>query len=197
MRGAFTLIEMLVAGALLSTLMTATWFSFSSVRMTMADERATFEVHRRAQVAARRLELLLAEASPYRQPVPDAAFTGTKDSVAFVSLRSEVAEGPPVHVTVERREPGGLVIVRRSLRWLVEDADEPMTVEPLAGATGAVFSYRAPRSEEWVDEWDADRHRGALPELIRIHLTLEDGMGRPLSVPLMARPRLERDPSIP
>jgi len=195
MRRGFTLMELLIASALFSGLLTAAYFSFVTVQRGLAGGRHTYDFMLRSTALARRLELLVAEASPYPEPGKDSHFEGDETELSFTTLRGEHAYGPPRFVSLERQGDEVRLVVSH-LRWLVDDADDQSrTVVVLPGVRSLKLSYAGESGDEWKDSWNAAT-ANELPRLVRMQLDMATEDGRRVPITVVAPTRLDRDPSI-
>ena len=187
----FTLVELLIAVALIALLSSMLFigFRFGTRAVAAADDR----IDRAAEIAVAYgfLEEALANARSLPQPEQSSdappSFVGTRAGLAFVTA-------PPAQLTL-----GGLHLLRLELEpsvrgsrltvsWrLVSDRRpgdrEPVELQPsvlIDKVASARFSYsgvRTPgRLPEWSDTWEP---AAGLPRLVRIGITLVDGWQAP------------------
>ena len=195
-KSGFTLIEILIAAALLSGLVSAAFFSFSTLQRTMSSGRETYDFFRKTTILSRRLDLLISQASPYKQRAKDRHFDGTADSLSFTTLRGDGIYGPPRYVTLEQRSDG-VYLETNELSWLV---DKPPTATKkevkLEQVKSLEISYSEGKVDSWKDSWDALKKK-ALPKLVKLQLEMTNDKGLVVPLTVMVRTRLDRDPSIP
>ncbi len=195
-RKGFTLIEILIAATLLSGLVTAAFFSFSTMQRTMAGGRETYEFFRRSTILSRRLELLISQASPYKQKAKDAHFDGESTTLSFTTLRGVGELGPPRFVTLEKKSDG-VYLETSELRWLVDKPPAKAQKEvKLEQIRDMKISYSDGKPDSWKDSWNALK-KGKLPKLVKLELEMGKKAGFIIPLTLMVRTRLDRDPSIP
>jgi general secretion pathway protein J len=184
----FTLLELLVAGAILSLVLAALYGVFSR---TLASKRLTEERVARSR-AARIVLLRLGEELQAAVP-PQAGtfrFTGAprrtgafpEDSVSFVSL----AAVPLTSASPERElceiayalapdpiAPTQRQLVRRVTRDLAADRGPDGEIDPLlAPVRGLRFRFFDGRN--WREEWGRDNTEDRLPQAVEVVLYLED-----------------------
>ena len=174
----FTLIELILAVAILATVATLVFAAFSSTFMTLEALREEGGRYHQARIS---LALIADELlSGYLQP--DHPWTGRNgeiggqpaDLLAFVSAghrrhRANVPETDVFRVLYARE---GSRLVRLSTRNLygvsAAAVDQSELVQEVSGFN---LRYYDPALEAWVDEWNG-RTRKALPAAVMIELTL-------------------------
>ena len=197
----FTLVELLVALALFSLLVT---LLFDNVRFglrawqngSMNEER--FEHSMISQDLLRRMignlyPMIVADAAV--QPHID--FDGTKESINFLGNAPAVASGGGrfrFKVFVERRQDQA-DLVMTSRPELADPSDTSMTAKTLllAGIDRAEFSYfgeaASERNLQWNDNWTK---RSDIPRLVRVRVAFGSG-GAGLWPELLIAPRVVAD----
>ncbi len=195
MRRSFSLLEILVAASLLTGLLTAAFFSFSSVRRSLNQGRETFEFFRKGVVIARRLEMLLVEASPDGQKAKDCHFKGDSSKLSFTTLRGRNKFSPPRFVRLQK-EKDGVYLETDYLRWLIDKPPkESLYREKLLNVTSMKLSYSDGKDDTWLEEWDVAR-KSKLPSLIRLEIEIKNKSALVIPLTIIVKTRLERDPSI-
>ena len=188
--------EILIAAALLSILLSCAFFSFSSIRRNMARGGRTFESYRKWTLISKRLELLIARASPYRQVSPEHQFIGDSSSLSFTSLRGETESAAPRFIELEKKGDS-LLLHSDSFRPLLkENEDGKEFLEELAKVEALEFSYKGIKDEVWKSRWDSKKQK-RLPRLVKIQLEIINDNGLKLPSTLVFPTRLQKDPSIP
>ena len=206
----FTLIEIMLAMAILATLMALTW---GTVTSSFRFRRATldkFDRYRTVQQAMDRMsrEISMAFVTNIGQ-VPTnergevnylTGFFGENDEIAFTSLahvrtRTDEAASEQCEISfrldTQRGEDGDMHqnLVRREDATIDDKPEEGGTLYPMLRDVERIrFEYWDPTreiaNEAWVDQWDAvNDHEGELPSRVRITLEVQD--------PLLERRTLE------
>ena len=191
-QGGFTLIELVLAVALLAAMLAMAW-SGLSFALRSWDVGGT-KGHRAsdARLSENFLRRELGQVFPMRWKDPRAlkfAFEGERDRVRFVSSRPpEVTGGGLSLVGLDvEDEPGG-----RTKRLLMRRAapdDEAKDFAPLDAAEPTVlladlqdirFEYFGAEGDvnepSWIERWTAP---GRVPLLVRVRLTAADGAAKP------------------
>jgi general secretion pathway protein J len=188
-RGGFTLLELLIALAIVGALLV---IALGGLRVALAawsrgESRAEIQQHARGVTAL--LTRSVTGAYPYETTKPDSLeriilFDGRPDRLAFATTSPPVPLSPTIAFTavmlsVEDGEARGLAIREFALpnedRF---DATEPLFHDP--SVTSIRFRYRSPE-ETWEDTWDASAHQ-ELPAAVEI--TLETNLhGRTARIP--------------
>jgi general secretion pathway protein J len=189
----FTLIELVVAMALLGTMMLLLYsgLSFSLRGWDAGDANGRRSVDRRIGENFVRREL--SELFPMRWKEPMAvkfAFEGGRDHLKFVSSRpADISQGGLSLVGLEVQEEGRgsrkkNLVMRRAMpddeakSFAPLDAAEPFVL--IAGVDSVVFEYFGAENDftppQWNDAWKWDAR---VPEMIRLHIRTEDGAPQP------------------
>jgi general secretion pathway protein J len=181
----FTLLEVLMAIAILGLMMAVVSLSFSGTFRL----RDVMEDNGRRDRMARACLSLLADELTMGRNLPGAPWLGKNgeadgqpaDLLAFVStghvrMRPEVPESELSRLLYTRR---GSALVRVALPnpYLTD----VKTIEPTDVATGVIalnIRYYDAKLSAWTNEWDSVRKQG-LPSAILIELTLEDARKEP------------------
>jgi general secretion pathway protein J len=202
MRG-LTLIEVLVAMAVLSMVAVTIWTATSQTARTRDTVEDSHDRHHQVRVAFDALSRDLASAflSMHRatvEPVRDTVFVGTDrgsadrlDFAAFAHQRRylDVDESDQCEVGWFLAADGEV-----SSRYnLVRRADPIIDLEPLEGGQYLVLvhdvlefdlEYFDLQMNEWQDEWDTTEFTGEqlrLPHQVRVKLVVNDRRGRPVT----------------
>ena len=195
----FTMIEVMIAVALLATIVSLTWGTLSTsfkIRKTTLDR---FDRYRAVQQALDRMtrEISMAFTSNIGQrPMNDqnettykTIFEGTDDELSFTSFS---------HMRMLESDPAGdqTELTYRLERMRAEDGDmhqnlirrqdAPIDGEPdeggikytmLEDCENVRFEYWDPTNEigndAWVRQWDVADHEGVLPSRVRITVEIE------------------------
>ena len=190
-RRGFTLLELLVALAIVGALLT---LALGSLRVGLAawrqgDDRA--EAHAHLRSLSELLARSVAAAFPYRQSgaeggEPQIQFKGEAGRVSFVTLAPPFPLAAPVTftaVTFARLEGDrpGLAVREKALPNLdpFEEA-EPLFLDP--AVTEVEFRYLPPDGD-WTDTWDGAEKK-ELPRAVQIRLTATLGGGTETRPPL-------------
>jgi type II secretion system protein J len=194
-----TLIEVLIAMAMLSFMLVMAWSTTSSV----ADAQQFFEEmqerNHELRVAMNRMarDLSAAYVSQNEDRNLDnrrTLFLGKEDTpvdelrfstLGHVALWANANESEQTlisyHAVRDRDDSSKTNLVRRESRRL---SNEPWESEPaeadllLRDVERVGFEYFDPRDNEWQDSWNttsADAERGRLPERVRINVTVREG----------------------
>ncbi len=167
--GGFTLVELLVALALLALLMVTLhgglraigqgWERSYHAARTVADRDHLRHLLRARLEQARPLRVTDGSGRTYLQ------FTGTRESVHFVTpLPQQLLPGGDYRIGLTLHEDA-LVLGYEPLWW-----DQPREASLLIGVQSIRFDYLG--ADGWRDEW---LHEQVLPALIRLQLVLADG----------------------
>lgn len=180
----FTLVELLVALALFSLLVT---LLFDNVRFGLRawqNGNVNAERFERSMISQDLLRRMIGNLYP--MIVPDAAmqprvdFDGTKETINFLGNAPAVASGGGrfrFKVFVERRQDQA-DLVMTSRPELADPSDKSMTAKTLllAGVDQAEFSYfgeaKSERSLQWNDNWTK---RSDIPRLVRVRVAFGPG----------------------
>ena len=197
-RRGFTLLELLVALAIVGTLLALV---LGSLRVGLAawrqgDDRA--ETHAHLRSLSELLARSVAAAFPYRQSPPEGGepqiqFKGDAGRLSFVTLAAPFPSAAPVTFTavtfarLEGERPG--LAVREKVLPNLEpfEETEPLFVDD--AVTKVEFRYLPPDGD-WTDAWDGVEKK-ELPRAVQIRLTASLG-GRtetlpPLTISIPAR----------
>lgn len=207
----FTLIEVLLAMAVLAFVTTIMWGSFSQTAQSKRKLEAAQERTHTARVAlmrmSRELEMayLATETSPgaYTRTLMTSSSQATVDELSFSTfahqrLRGGLAEGDTSVVTYyadrDPDDPRVTNLMRRETRRLqAEDAKTlPAEAYVLCPDVARVkFTFYDYKKKEWENEWNT-RTPGAefLPSHIRISLTVIDERGQEVTYSTDARIRI-------
>lgn len=206
----FTLIEIMLALAILATLIALTW---GTVTSSFRFRRATldkFDRYRTVQQAMDRMarEISMAFVTNIGQVATNdqgeinyvTGFFGSDDELAFTSLAhvrtlADEAASEQCEISFrlesQRGEDGDMHqnLVRREDSIIDDEPEEGGTLYPMLRDVERIrFEYWDPTreiaDEAWVDQWDAvNDHEGQLPSRVRITLEVQD--------PLIERRTLE------
>lgn len=181
-----TLVEVLLAVTLFSTMMGATGALLQSgFRAQMTWGRAV-EPAVRMERALNRLNLDISAA----QKLFASAAHGTKEQFAFARVESLAIEDAPATEEWVRvvykidDENGELVLVREAAVWrLSQDDPNPQTREVLLPVIEAAWAFaRADAQGQliWTDAWDGSAD--GVPQLVRLTCTLPASAGNALTI---------------
>ncbi|WP_428266097.1 type II secretion system protein GspJ [Haliangium sp.] len=196
-----TLIEVLLATAMMSFMLVMAWTATASVSDAQRYFESMQERNHEIRVALDRMSKDIGAAyisgnedesldidhrrtlfvGKDDRPVADLRFS----SLAHRTLWANANESEQTLITYEevrdREDPAKTNLVRRESRRL---SNEPWESEPaevdllLRDIESLEFEYFDPQDNDWQDTWDstgADAERNRLPERVRIKLSLKDG----------------------
>lgn len=194
-----TLIEVLIAMAMLSFMLVMAWSTTSSVSEAQRFFQDVQERNHEIRVAMNRMARDISSAYISRNedtnldnrrtlfigkgssPVDELRFS----SLGHVTLWANANESEQTlisyHDVRDRDDSSKTNLVRRESRRL---SNEPWESEPaeadllLRNVERVSFEYFDPRDNEWQDSWDStggDAERGRLPERVRVTVTLRQG----------------------
>jgi general secretion pathway protein J len=185
----FTLIELVVAMALLATMMLLLYsgLSFSVRSWDAGDVNGRRTADRR--IGENFLRRELSELFPMRWKEPNVvkfAFEGDKEHLRFVSSRpAGIAQGGLSLVSLEVQDEGGLsrkrnLVMRRAMPDEEQKSFAPLDkAEPtvmIAGVQGVTFEYFGAENDftppQWTDTWKPTQK---IPEAIRLRIVGDDG----------------------
>jgi general secretion pathway protein J len=185
----FTLIELVVAMALLGTMMLLLYsgLSFSVRSWDAGDVNGRRTADRR--IGENFLRRELSELFPMRWKEPTVvkfAFEGEKDHLRFVSSRpAGIAQGGLSLVGLEVQDEGGAsrkrnLVMRRAMPDEEQKSFAPLDkAEPtvmIAGVQGVTFEYFGAENDftppQWSDTW---KPANRIPEAIRLRIVGDDG----------------------
>jgi general secretion pathway protein J len=185
----FTLIELVVAMALLGTMMLLLYsgLSFSVRSWDAGDVNGRRTADRR--IGENFLRRELSELFPMRWKEPTVvkfAFEGEKDHLRFVSSRpAGIAQGGLSLVSLEVQDEGGAsrkrnLVMRRAMPDEEQKSFAPLDkAEPtvmIAGVQGVTFEYFGAENDftppQWSDTW---KPANRIPEAIRVRIVGDDG----------------------
>jgi general secretion pathway protein J len=194
-----TLIEVLIALAMVSFMLIMAWSTTSSVAEAQRFFENVQERNHEIRVALSRMARDISSAyisgnedksldnrrtlmvGKETSPVDELRFS----SLGHMSLWANANESEQTlisyHAVRDREEPGKTNLVRRESRRL---SNEPWESEPaevdllLRDVERVAFEYFDPRDNEWQESWDstgADAENNRLPERVRITVTVKNG----------------------
>ncbi len=214
-----TLVEIVIALAVLSFMMTVAWAATSRTAETKTDiEEAEIRNHE-IRMALNRMVRDLSHAylsgnEPGRDDDPRTLFRGRRDapvsdlrfsSMAKRVLWADAAESEQTMIQYftepDPDDPSKTDVLRRELQrlptenypWRRVPADVDTLVRDIESLQ---FQYYDWRDEEWKDEWDTtstDREGGRLPSRVRIELVIESRGGSELTFVSQARIPLQEE----
>lgn len=210
----FTLIEVMIAAAILAAMGGLTYGSFRQAYAQKREIEAAQERDAQVRAALDRLAYEISHAflsehydrKRYRERPTffKGEDRGRQDVLAFTTLAhdrlewdSKVGDQAAVRYWVER-DPDDRTyesLFRRVNPILDEEADRRgSTLVLCEGVRSFEVDYWDVRKMEWVDEWDASRpeHNGVLPERVRIVLTIADEHGKDRKYVTQAAVALQR-----
>ncbi len=176
----FTLLELMVALAVLATVSAATWGVVIQTETSVRDARSLLESE---EVGGRASELLsrLLESLFFRPSRPELTLVGwssagrgpeARDGIRFATasrvLGGLETGGGLVRCSLELREErnGGRVLVLEAAPALAETG-QPMAFVLTRSVGGLDFAFLV--GGEWLEEFDSEERRG-LPEAIRVSI---------------------------
>ena len=189
----FTLIEIVVATALLATMMVLLYegLRFAARSWDAGDVNGRGVADRR--IGENFLRREISELFPMRWKEPNVvkfAFEAEKDHLKFVSSRpAGISQGGLSLVGLEVQEEGGgtrrkNLVMRRAMpddeqkSFAALEAAEPTVL--LAGVDSVAFDYFGAENDftapAWTDSW---KWPFRMPELIRLRIRLDDGTTQP------------------
>ena len=189
----FTLIEIVVATALLATMMVLLYsgLRFAARSWDAGDVNGRSVADRR--IGENFLRREISELFPMRWKEPNIvkfAFEGEKDHVKFVSSRpAGISQGGLSLVGLEVQEDSGgtrrkNLVMRRAMpddeqrSFAPLDSAQPTVL--LAGVDSVAFEYFGSENDfnapAWTDSW---KWYYRMPELIRLRIRLDDGTAQP------------------
>jgi general secretion pathway protein J len=211
-RGAgFTLIEIMLAMAILAFITTIMWGTFSQTATNKKALEATQERVHTARVALMRMsrELEMAytasetNATTYTRTFFTASSQATVDEVSFSTfahqrLRGGLAESDSTVVTYygerDRDDPKVVNLMRRETRRLQSEDPKTLLGESYVlcpDVANVKFSFYDYKKKEWVREWNTHTVGAEyLPSHVRISLTVVDELGREVTYSTDARIRM-------
>ncbi len=195
----FTLLEILIGLVLLSIMMT---LLFGSIRMGAkvwdTGEKRAFEVDRRL-IIQNFLRRHLTRARPVIDDFTDRdepvfSFSGTQDSVQFVSLLPDSAGRGGMHLfklAVEDSDAGKVLLVKLSafypsLDGVEQEIEDVRLINDIDTMALAYFGLDEGENSDdeasWQDDWE---DRNDLPQLVKLTVRMKDGTEWP---PLIVHP---------
>ena len=216
-RAGFTLIEVLIAVALLLTVATSLWGGMSlSIRTAQRVGDVNDRYHEGRQVMNRmarelRMAYLRADVPEfYREEDPKSftQFVGTEDEIYFpttahlrIRAGSYEADTAEVHYFLKPDSTSfykGQTLFRRESTRVDNKPDQGGTVWPvIQGVKTFKLEYWEDSKEigddAWQRDWDSTEE-SLLPRRVRVTLELEapDGVGKPIRFQTQAAPRIRR-----
>lgn len=200
----FSLVEVLLAIALLALLSTAAWGAMRTATRAVERGEALIERTNKLRVTQEllRRQISQALAVPFDRDTTDGRvtnFRGERDRLMWVSpMPGYLGRGGSYvqEIALERDGFGNALKFRHAMVNGFElregFPDKPGPVVLLEGIADLRIAYRGTnaegRLEDWVDEWDKG---GPLPLLVRVEIEFERGSGMdwpPLLVPVMVDP---------
>jgi general secretion pathway protein J len=194
-----TLIEVLIALAMVSFMLIMAWSTTASVADAQRFFEAMQERNHEIRVAMNRMAKDLSSAyisgnedksldnrrtllvSKETSPVDELRFSSLGHLTLWANANESEQTLISYHAVRDREDSGKTNLVRRESRRL---SNEPWESEPaevdllLRDVERVAFEYFDPRDNEWQDSWDstgADAENGRLPERVRITVTVKNG----------------------
>lgn len=208
----FTLLEMLVAVTLVAIMAVALWsvFRISIRSWSRGTEFMDANQRHRSILSLVRKQMASAYgllAPKDNQPLGPTKliFSGTKDSLQFISLNSLQFQSSPgltmVSYDVDQDTAGNYALVEREARYLggVPEEGEPVDgsnpVPIFENLTSCLFEYFDPgdrnNASQWVQEWDGQK-LGKMPLAVSFTMISRDPKGNTLNrhmvIPIKAEP---------
>jgi len=159
MKGAFTLVELLVAITVSAIVMGAAVFALSAgmrahARIASADTRALGELN-----LFRLLQHDISSATPFG---PGARFTGDATQMSFtclISIGNTTNNIVPARVLWRINPQLGTIHTHRILAYETTLYGIPPNSPPVARSVGnKTFAYRDSKSPQWLDTWDSPEY---------------------------------------
>ena len=194
-----TLVELMIAIAILGVLTAMSWGVIRGSTEIAAESQARAEISQIGRNAIQTIqrELSLAMISQQQGEYYKTTFKATDrdptDEIHFVSRahqkryanRKESNVAEYAYWSESDLEGGPFrSLMHREARVVDEDPEKGGVVTPLCHSVREFnLRYYDPDKEEWLDEWDTEGvdHPNKLPRAIEIHLELEDAEGRTAS----------------
>jgi general secretion pathway protein J len=194
-----TLIEVLIALAMVSFMLIMAWSTTASVADAQRFFEAMQERNHEIRVAMNRMAKDLSSAyisgnedksldnrrtllvSKETTPVDELRFSSLGHLTLWANANESEQTLISYHAVRDREDSGKTNLLRRESRRL---SNEPWESEPaevdllLRDVERVAFEYFDPRDNEWQDSWDstgADAENGRLPERVRITVTVKNG----------------------
>ena len=194
-----TLIEVLIALAMVSFMLIMAWSTTASVADAQRFFEAVQERNHEIRVAMNRMAKDLSSAyisgnedksldnrrtllvSKENSPVDELRLSSLGHLTLWANANESEQTLISYHAVRDREDSGKTNLVRRESRRL---SNEPWESEPaevdllLRDVERVAFEYFDPRDNEWQDSWDstgADAENGRLPERVRITVTVKNG----------------------
>jgi general secretion pathway protein J len=170
----FTLIEILIATAIMAVILTALYTTFftaykatSSVNESLVklqEARAFMDTLKREIESA----LYLSDKSYCVFKLEDRDYYGRQTSSLLMTTSSPLIKGlSRINYTVEERDDS--LILKKSMASAFSQTDEVKSVDLMENIES--FSLEAKRNDTWVKTWDSALIKGA-PEEVRIAVTI-------------------------
>jgi general secretion pathway protein J len=194
-----TLIEVLIALAMVSFMLIMAWSTTASVADAQRFFEAMQERNHEIRVAMNRMAKDLSSAyisgnedksldnrrtllvSKETTPVDELRFSSLGHLTLWANANESEQTLISYHAVRDREDSGKTNLLRRESRRLSNELweSEPAEVDLLLRDVERVaFEYFDPRDNEWQDSWDstgADAENGRLPERVRITVTVKNG----------------------
>lgn len=194
-----TLIEVLIALAMVSFMLVMAWSTTSSVAEAQRFFEDVQERNHEIRVAMSRMAKDLSSAyisnnedtsldnrrtllvGKETTPVDELRFSSLGHMTLWANANESEQTLISYHAVRDREDSGKTHLVRRESRRL---SNEPWESEPaevdllLRDVERVAFEYFDPRDNEWQDSWDstgADAENKRLPERVRITVTVKNG----------------------
>ncbi len=200
-RGGFTLLEVIVAIAILSLIAVMVYSSFFSMARSKRNLQEVASRYQQGRSALDRMsrELSAAFVSAHRpftqvQPVRETAFIGSDerptDRIDFTSfsyrrLKRDAHESDQAEIgyfgSTDPENRDKVDLVRRVSKYIDDDPTRGGIIQVLAEDVASLeISYLDPLTGEWTDSWDSTQpagQLGRLPSQVWITLELNGGPG--------------------
>jgi general secretion pathway protein J len=210
----FTLIEVIIAAAVLAAMGAATFGMFKQQYTQKENTEAIDDRYAQIRSALDRMAAEISEAflsehfdkRRYRErpTLFRGRDRGHEDELVFTALANErfetdskVSDQAVISYFVDRdpNNQGSSALFRRVNPIIDEDADRRGRKSPLCEKIKQFdIEYWDTLKAEWVDEWDASRteHQGVLPERVRLTIVAPDEEGKDRKFSTQARIMIQR-----
>ncbi|MBI3892649.1 MAG: prepilin-type N-terminal cleavage/methylation domain-containing protein [Candidatus Wallbacteria bacterium] len=179
----FTILELLIASALLSVLLVTTWACYATASRSMASVMGRFDAFMKVIFLRRTFITAVQGITPYEQANPKANFKGDGHKLSFTTLSAPFSipsteKAPTSQVNwVEFGSSGAgeRYILAHPYYFLTDTvAKEKGKKEPLPNVKSWEFDYYD--GSTWNSAWDFSLKR-ALPRMVRVKYTIAGDTG--------------------
>lgn len=173
---AFTLVELVIASAIFSVLMSTIYLSFHTGIFGYRNIEDTMNIYQSARQILERINLDLRNSFVYSNE--KSWFSGNKNETAFLTLVDTFSENNPrlTYAFVSYRlESDKLMRLCRKDKESLNEKSKTQSEEMSSGVEELIFSYGyinpLTQSMEWKDSWDDPKR---LPSAVKIRLTIKN-----------------------